>query len=230
MNPRHSKLLLALVLAASIPQSGSAEVISVQARGECWQDDYTFESTKISKERFEQLLPLSPNRGIELRGDNWLEACMIRNCPASVHEEAFFENAEENQKAIKARMDSLKALKAPAELTPIVDFYLQQNSFQHWVNSIRLRFYRTWKADSLAARYFIKPAKKSIDAGVLCRDLIDSLAREKNRDKQYLATQGGLNCANTEFQKSVSYSKDAWNAFLKAYDIQWKHTGGGACD
>jgi hypothetical protein len=121
----------------------------------------TYDNRKVSEADLKPLVILSPH----LAGWNSiavtprLERCVVGETEyldcrdRSVRSPTFLWNARVNLKRGVATLDSLRAMRAPAELEPVVTWLQSSLAFSLWLEETKLEFYQTGDVNVLRRRY-----------------------------------------------------------------------------
>jgi len=178
-----------------------------------------FDPAKISAERLRGLVELSPYAGDNFEVPEWLELCVegdpeYKPCgtraPGAKY---FYDNAEVNLRKIARRIKWLETTRFPEELVPVVKHFLGVQRLSLEIQTRRLNYFRTGDA-----RLFATPFS-DFDPRQECRTEVDGVLRLVGSRED--ALREWSNCANSIGRDKIGrYPKDAWEGFLRRYDIQ----------
>ena len=187
--------------------------------------DYTlaFDTAVIGEEAMRALAPLSPH----LHGwESWLVAPPLERCvdtdPAyascgarSLGSANFERNARVNLERGARLLETLRRLRAPRELAPVVEYARRSLAWSLWLEQTKLEFYRTWDAGVLRRPY------EGLDPGAPCGAVLEAFERAPGHEAKYrLVTYRWHNCANDAYRLRLGdYPLDAWEAFLRAHGV-----------
>ena len=183
----------------------------------------TYDNRKVSEADLKPLVILSPH----LAGWNSiavtprLERCVVGETEyldcrdRSVRSPTFLWNARVNLKRGVATLDSLRAMRAPTELDPVVTWLQSSLAFSLWLEETKLEFFRTGDVAVLGRRY------EDVDPSRDCEAIINGVGRAASPDAQFdLVVLRWHNCVNHHFRRKLGeYPMSAWTRFLAAWRI-----------
>ena len=184
----------------------------------------TFDSSIISEKQMKEIVIFSPDyylgtdyflvSSLELcvTGEPEYLDCGTRDLNAS----NFYKNAQVNISRGKKKLDLLKGIRYPKELSAVVDYFNKSLAFGFWLNQTRLDFYESWDTNILMRKH------EGFDPSVLCSESLKEIDSAKNNYIKYrLALYKWYNCLNHVFRKSLGeYPFKAWEQFLATYSIK----------
>jgi hypothetical protein len=185
----------------------------------------TYDNRKVSEADLKPLVILSPH----LAGWNSiavtprLERCVVGETEyldcrdRSVRSPTFLWNARVNLKRGVATLDSLRAMRAPTELDPVVTWLQSSLAFSLWLEETKLEFYQTGDVNVLRRRY------GDLDPGRGCETALTQVERGAAASTaQYdMLVLPWHNCVNDLFRRRLGdYPIAAWQRFLSKWGIQ----------
>ena len=185
----------------------------------------TYDNRKVSEADLKPLVILSPH----LAGWNSiavtprLERCVVGETEyldcrdRSVRSPTFLWNARVNLKRGVTTLDNLRAMRAPAELDPVVTWLQSSLAFSLWLEETKLEFYQTGNVNVLRRRY------GELDPGRGCGTALEQVERGAAvPTAQYdMVVLPWHNCVNDLFRRRLGeYPIAAWQRFLSKWGIQ----------
>jgi hypothetical protein len=182
----------------------------------------TFDDTRRTEAEIAPLVVLSPHLAgwTSLAVAPRLERCVVGepdylDCGTrTAASPGFLWNARVNLERGAAALGRLRALRAPAELAPVVAWFERSLAFSLWLEETRLEFYRTANVAVLARRY------GDADPARDCAPVLAALAAAPREAQYDLAAHPWHNCVNDLVRQRLgAYPLAAWERFLTAYGI-----------
>lgn len=185
----------------------------------------TYDNLKVNEADLKPLVILSPH----LAGWNSLavtprlERCVVGETEyldcrdRSVRSPTFLWNARVNLKRGAAMLDSLRAMRPPAELDPVVTWTQSSLAFSLWLEETKLEFYQTADVNVLRRRY------GEMDPARGCAAALEQVQRAATAaNAQYdMVVLPWHNCVNDQFRRRLGdYPIAAWQRFLSKWGIQ----------
>jgi hypothetical protein len=185
----------------------------------------TYDNRTVSEADLKPLVILSPH----LAGWNSiavtprLERCVVgeseyMDCrDRSVRSPTFLWNARVNLKRGVSTLESLRAMRAPVELDPVVTWLQSSLAFSLWLEETKLEFYQTGDVNVLRRRY------GEFDPSRGCATALEQVQRSAAAaSAQYdMVVLPWHNCVNDQFRRRLGeYPMAAWQRFLSKWGIQ----------
>jgi hypothetical protein len=216
-------LMVALVVAL-LPFAASAAHQTMVLPTLLGEYHLTYDNRKVSEADLKPLVILSPH----LAGWNSiavtprLERCVVgeseyMDCrDRSVRSPTFLWNARVNLKRGVATLDTLRTMRPPVELDPVVTWMQSSLSFSLWLEETKLEFYQTGDVNVLRRRY------GELDPSRGCEAALAQVQRGAVSGAQYdMVVLPWHNCVNDQFRRRLgAYPIAAWQRFLTTWDIQ----------
>jgi hypothetical protein len=185
----------------------------------------TYDNRKVSEADLKPLVILSPHLAgwTSIAVTPRLERCVVgeteyMDCrDRSVRSPTFLWNARVNLKRGVAMLDSLRAMRAPAELDPVVTWLQSSLAFSLWLEETKLEFYQTGDVNVLQRRY------GEFDPARGCSAAVEQAQRgAASANAQYdMVVLPWHNCVNDQFRRRLGdYPIAAWQRFLSKWGIQ----------
>ena len=185
----------------------------------------TYDTLRVTEAELKPLVILSPHLAgwDSIAVTPRLERCVVGekdylDCrDRSVRSPTFLWNARVNLKRGAATLDSLRKLRTPVELDPVVTWLQASLSFSLWLEETKLEFYQTGDVSVLRRQY------GELDPDRGCGDALAQIERTlKTAAVQYdMVVLPWHNCVNALFRRRLGdYPMTAWQRFLSKWDIQ----------
>jgi hypothetical protein len=222
---RARTLWLAVALVLALPLAASAAHQTMVLPTLLGEYHLTYDNRKVSEADLKPLVILSPH----LAGWNSiavtprLERCVVgeseyMDCrDRSVRSPTFLWNARVNLKRGVTTLDNLRAMRAPAELDPVVTWLQSSLAFSLWLEETKLEFYQTGDLNVLRRRYGELDPTRGCEAA-LAQVERGAAASGAQYDMVVLPWH---NCVNDQFRRRLGeYPIAAWQRFLSKWGIQ----------
>src|SRR3990170_4457420 len=99
--------------------------------------------------------------------------------PRSLGSANFERNARVNLERGARLLETLRRLRAPRELAPVVEYARRSLAWSLWLDQTKLEFYRTWDAGVLRRPY------AGLDPGAPCGAVLEALERAPGHEAKY---------------------------------------------
>ena len=214
----------AVLLLLGLPGAGGAAPATLRFRTLVGEYTLAFDTAVIAEADLRALARLSP---FLHGGESYAVAPPLERCvdadpayaacgdrtPASA---GFDRNARVNLERGARLLATLRGLRAPRELAPVLEYSRRSLAWSLWLEETKLEFYRTGDAGVLRRAY------EGLEPAAVCGPLLDELARAPGREAQYrLVTYRWHNCLNDAYRVRLGdYPLDAWEAFLRAHGVR----------
>ena len=182
----------------------------------------TFDDARMTEPELRALVVLSPHLAgwTSLAVAPRLERCMAGEpvyleCARASDSPRFLWNARVNLDAGAATLRGLGALRAPAQLEPVLAWLRRSLAFSLWLEETKLDFYRSRDAAVLARRY------ENAEPALGCAIAVAAVRRAPSRQEQDdLVALDWHNCVNALGRRDIGeYPLPAWQRFLGAWSI-----------
>ena len=213
-----------LVLLLAVPRAADATPAILKFPTLLGEYTLAFDTAVIPEEEMRAFARLSPRlHGLE----SWVVAPRLERCVAdepgyhdcgarSLTSANFERNARVNLDRGTRLLATLRSLRAPRVLSPVVDYSRRALAWSLWLEETKFEFYRTWDASVLRRPY------EGLDPGALCGPVLDELERIREREARYrLVAYRWHNCVNDAYLVRLGdFPLDAWEAFLRTHGIR----------
>src|SRR5262245_62628353 len=185
----------------------------------------TYDNRQVSEADLKPLVILSPHLAgwDSIAVTPRLERCVVgeseyMDCrDRSVRSPTFLWNARVNLKRGVATLDNLRAMRAPAELDPVVTWLQSSLAFSLWLEETKLEFYQTGDVSVLRRRY------GEVDPSRGCEAALAQVERGAavNGAQADMVGLHGHTDVNEQFRRRLGdYPIAAWQRFLTTWGIQ----------
>lgn len=181
-----------------------------------------FDDARMAEADLRTLVVLSPHLAgwSSLAVAPRLERCMTGEpgyleCVRGTDSPPFLWNARVNLDAGAATLRRLGALRAPAELEPVLAWLRRSLAFSLWLEETKLDFYRSRDVAVLTRRY------ERAEPAVGCAAAVAAVRRASSREEQDdRVALDWHNCVNALARRDIGdYPLPAWQGFLRAWSI-----------
>jgi hypothetical protein len=185
----------------------------------------TYDNRKVNEADLKPLVILSPHLAgwSSIAVTPRLERCVVGETQyldcrdRSVSSPTFLWNARVNLQRGAAMLDGLRAMRAPAELDPVVTWLQSSLAFSLWLEETKLEFYQSGDVNVLRRRYGeMEPARG-------CAAALEQVQRgvASNNAQYDMVVLPWHNCVNDMFRRRLGdYPMAAWQHFLSKWGIQ----------
>ncbi|MGI9101848.1 MAG: hypothetical protein ACR2IF_05320 [Terriglobales bacterium] len=228
MNVLHALFLWLLVLSA---QSQMRQIVIPDVSG---VDEITFDPDRVSEENLRRWIVLSPllNPDNGYGGPESIELCKSEDprytqC-GGPQTSLNLNNARLNLESIRQRIADLDTVgRYPPELSPVVLYLKQLQTFWLWKETRKLEFFQTGKISELELP-FDQNRSDGLDPKQQCGEVLDKIrAAKQSPNSEVIRTLVVTDWANcvwfAESRRIGPYPFNSWQRFLSAYGIKEHH-------